>query len=369
MVESVGTDILTGAILLAPDNFTDCRQTPWAGEEIAASYKAAFFSEQKGVKIGESWEFSCDPIFPSQLDAVRCSLPELVRKFPSEILSTSLAGKAGIPSCEILVKLLNSAVPLSFQVHPHDGDESLAADECGKPESWLILKADPGAGIYLGFSKAISPEFLRSTLQEGNDLRPFMNFVPVKAGDYFEIQPEVPHAIGGGVTLLEPQRIFPGKSGKTYRIWDWGRSYEKDGSLAISGGAPRKLHVEEALRIIDPLTQVGTAFSDSCRRVGKVFGSGHGVSITKFPKNGFYQVNRFLFSTGGTVSIDIENGYAALTCLSGEIVIGAKNHHKMCVAQGRSALIPAASLPLTLSSEKDSDITIVFPDSAELRIF
>ena len=47
----------------------------------------------------------------------------------------------------------------------------------------------------------------------------------VKPGDYFEIEPGVTHAIGPGVTLLEPQRIIKGQSGKTYRLWDWGRKY------------------------------------------------------------------------------------------------------------------------------------------------
>jgi mannose-6-phosphate isomerase len=366
MGASVDNFNLKRPVLLAPDNFTDCQQTPWAGESIAKYYKAALFAKTSGVKIGESWEFSCDPNFPSRLQEINCSLPEMVRRFPEEILSPHQARKFAVPSCEILVKLLNSAVPLSFQVHPEDGDSSLSADECGKPESWLILKAEPGAGVYLGFSRPISLDFLRSILMSGKDLRPFLNFVPVRPGDYFEIQPGIPHAVGGGITMLEPQRILPGKSGKTYRIWDWGRRYDKQGK-PTRDGVPRKLHIKEGLRIIDPMTQVGSKFSETCRRTGRVFRTGVGVAMTEFPNNGFYQVRRFVFTPGGTIDLDIDQGYAALTCLSGEIVFVAKGQENTCITQGSSALIPFSALPMTLSSRKDSDIVLVVPDQATLK--
>ena len=82
-------------------------------------------------------------------------------------------------------------------------------------------------GLYIGFDNAISKEKLESLLRDGDKAKATLKFVEVKAGDYFEIEPGVTHAIGPGVTLLEPQRIIKGQSGKTYRLWDWGRKYDE----------------------------------------------------------------------------------------------------------------------------------------------
>ena len=51
-------------------------------------------------------------------------------------------------------------------------------------------------------------------LEKDEDLRPVLQFVAVKPGDYFEIEPGVPHAIGPGLVLLEPQRILSVKAEK-----------------------------------------------------------------------------------------------------------------------------------------------------------
>ena len=147
-----------------------------------------------GSRIGEAWEFSCDPDFPSTLPGHNISLPELVQAMPEAVLSPGQA-HTGV---EILVKLLNAGDELSLQVHPADDDPNLSDVECGKPESWYILHAEEKAGIYLGFSKPVARDELRAMLLAGDDsARSVLQFVEVEPGDYFEIEPGVPHAIGG----------------------------------------------------------------------------------------------------------------------------------------------------------------------------
>jgi mannose-6-phosphate isomerase len=72
--------------------------------------------------------------------------------------------------------------------------------------------------------------------------------VPVQPGDFFALTPGMPHAVGRGVTLLEPQYVAQGKKGMTLRYWDWNRRYDANGKLDANG-APRELHVERALQV------------------------------------------------------------------------------------------------------------------------
>jgi len=91
---------------------------------------------------------------------------------------------------------------------------------------------------------------VRAALEHGDDLSRLMAFVPVARGDFALLAPGTPHAIGAGVTLIEPQRVLPGRVGVTYRYWDWNRRYDPQGRPHPEG-APRALHVDQALRVTD----------------------------------------------------------------------------------------------------------------------
>src|SRR4051812_6984639 len=94
-------EILTrGPVPLAADNFTPLARTPWAGDEIGQRYKARV-SGAYGARIGESWEFSCDPAFPSRVRETGETLLSLIEAHPEAVLS-----RAGPRACEVLVKLL-----------------------------------------------------------------------------------------------------------------------------------------------------------------------------------------------------------------------------------------------------------------------
>ena len=101
---------LENPILLSWCNFTPLHRTPWAGSQIAK-----LKSELQGVcsndLIGESWEFSCDPDFPSQLAHVNTPLHELIKNN----LHALLGPYANSPhDCQILVKLIGTKMPLSL---------------------------------------------------------------------------------------------------------------------------------------------------------------------------------------------------------------------------------------------------------------
>ncbi len=203
--------------------------------------------------MGESWELSVEPDFPSGLAmpvggaqpaGQTLTLSHLIEQAPEGFLGSDRAAEWG--STGLLVKLLDAASRLSLQIHPSGDDPSLGPGESGKQEVWVILHAEPGAGVHLGLAEGVDETLLRSTLQQGRDLGALLNFVEVLPGDVLVIDAGIPHAVGAGITLIEPQRVLPGRRGVTYRYWDWDRRYDARGRLD-QAGASRPLQLEQAL--------------------------------------------------------------------------------------------------------------------------
>lgn len=359
MASGVLTDVdCRKPLKLTPNNFTPLTRTPWGGTKIARSYKSRY--AQAGQRIGESWEFSCDPAFPSRVIDHDIPLLELIRGFPNQtVAGRDRLFEQGI----VLLKILDAASPLSLQVHPEDSDPALSFEECGKPESWLVIDADPGAGLYLGFNRPLTKGDLRGLLSEPGRVEPILQFVPVASGDYFEIAPGVPHAIGPGVTLIEPQRIIPGKSGVTYRMWDWDRKYDEAGQ-PCRDGQPRKLHIEESLRVIAPESQFGSEFVEQLRRVAVKNVLNNGGCLASFPANQYYQVHRFTSSKPGRVTLNIPDGFAAATLLAGMV---SSADGQVTIAAGEPVLLPSQCLPFSFEYSTGLDLIIVIPADCKLH--
>lgn len=338
-------------ILLHPKNYTPIERTPWGSDVLGHVYKSRVDPEARGKIIGESWEVSCDPALPSQLADESTTLDRWIAMDPSGTLSPARIARGEL-TCPILVKLLSAAQPLSLQVHPRDDDPNLADHECGKPESWYILRAKPGAGIYLGFSRKMSRAELADCLQQTTVSPDFLMFVPVHTGDYFEIDPCVPHAIGPGVTLLEPQRVIAGRSGKTFRMWDWGRT-------------GRALHLQESLALVQPERQVGQAFVDSLRR-SPTLQHLAGCRIATFPANATYQLTVISLPKGAVLNTRLREGYAAFTVLEGEVDVSTPSGSLVGVPMGQSGFVPWEALPATwIGIAATSILALVTPTGAD----
>lgn len=348
-------------IPLDPENFTPLARTPWAGRQIDLLFKSKGIDRSPRL-IGESWEASCDPAFPSRIVGTDENLSTFISNNRQACLSQSLVAK-GVENCEILVKLLNASEPLSLQLHPEDRDPNLTAGECGKPESWLVLHAEQNAGIYLGFKELISGSTLREKLQRGSDLAPLLQFVPVKAGDYFEINPGVVHAVGPGITLLEPQRVIPGKSGKTYRLWDWNRRYLADGSRDDQKGLGRELHIEPSLRILEKSSAQGQELLSSCSKSPMIHALA-GASLSVYPANDYYQVFHFRGGDSATeLEVSLDGGFAIWLQLRGQAEIqGPAGSQK--IGKGEPFFLPSASFPCRISFSKKAEAAWVIPSSA-----
>ena len=359
-------ELVTGPLPLVVDAFTPLTRTPWAGTYIGESLKDVVCPAAKGQLIGESWELSCDPAFPSRIKDDRRELSELIAAFPDEMLSPAQNARCD-GRMEMTIKLLNAARPLSFQVHPADGDPSLAVGECGKPESWLILHRDPGAGVYIGFGRSMSRASLGRHCEQGTLSVDDLQFVPVEPGEYFEIAPGVPHAIGAGVTLLEPQRILPGTSGKTYRLWDWDRKYNAAGQIDDSGLA-RQLDVAAAIALVDPERQVGAAFAATASRLAVSVSLGQRGVMKVFPQNANYRVFMLETSDESRLNLCLHTGYGAVTVLSGTLTLRGSTGLDVLAAKGQTVFLPFASSPLMIRSSGASRWVLVVPAATDLDL-
>lgn len=353
---------LTQAVALQPNNFTSLTRTPWAGQALAKGIKKRHASSTD-QRIGESWEFSCDPEAPSKLlNTPDATLADLIACRTSECISGNLVA-AGRTTCDILVKLINPSSPLSLQIHPSDDNKLLKPSECGKPESWLVLSCDKGSGLYIGFSRHLEKTDIQRLLETDHFSADLLHFVPVKPGDFFEIEPHVPHAIGPGVVLLEPQRVIAGKSGKTWRMWDWNRKYNPAGQEDPTAGRPRQLHIKEAVSLLTPESQVGSKYSDSLKRAATKLNPQPGVSATVYPPNSWYQVIIVDLAPSASVKISSKACFAGCMVLDGVALSASQFGRKIPMQSGDNFFIPAAALPNTLStsSEGPACIALVIP--------
>lgn len=112
------------------------------------------------------------------------------------------------PETGLLVKLLDAGQRLPLHVHPDRGfaAEHLASPY-GKTEAWIVLEAEPGAVMHLGFSRDVAAAELSGWVR-GQDIDSMLaatNKVPVAAGDTVLCPAGAPHAIDAGILLVELQ--------------------------------------------------------------------------------------------------------------------------------------------------------------------
>ena len=213
----------------------------WGGSRLKDDYG----KNLPMTPLAETWECSTHPDGLSYIGngmAEGFSLREVLEKHP-EYLGTharTLMSEDAVKNGElpVLIKLLDAKENLSVQVHPDD--EYAARNEngsMGKIEMWYILDAKEGSGVYYGFFHDMEREKLQKSLEDGSVVR-YLQWVSVKKGDVFCIDPGTVHAIGAGTVLAEIQE----NSNITYRLYDFGRDRELPDNPCVRSGTVRDLH-------------------------------------------------------------------------------------------------------------------------------
>ncbi len=205
------------------------KQYLWGGDSL----KKKFNKNVPFDTAAESWEISChnDGLsLVAEGEYEGQTLKEVIFSNKKEML-----GREDTEVFPLLVKILDAKDSLSVQVHPdNDFASKYENGELGKTEMWYIMDAKPGANLVFGIKEGTTPETLKKSIEDGT-LEDYLNYVPVKKGDFLHIPSGTIHAIRDGILIAEIQQ----SSNTTYRVYDYNR-VDKDGNK-------RPLHVEKAV--------------------------------------------------------------------------------------------------------------------------
>lgn len=205
------------------------KQMLWGGNQLRSS----FGYDIPGDDTGECWAVSAHPNGDCTVkEGIYEGMPlsQLWVKHPE------LFGNPKTDRFPLLVKIIDARDDLSIQVHP---DDTYAGEHengsLGKTECWYILNCPEGATLVAGHNAGTRQE-LAEMIHQGrwSDL---IREIPVKKGDFIQINPGTVHAIKGGMMILETQQ----NSDITYRVYDYDR---------LTDGKPRQLHVEQSIDVI-----------------------------------------------------------------------------------------------------------------------
>lgn len=206
-------------------------ERPWGGSAAAA---LADLPAAPGARIGEWWLLSTRPdratLVANEPLAGR-TLAEVVASDPERILGARFARADRFP---LLLKILDTAEPLSVQVHPSvpgcaDGS---ARSEC-KTETWYVLDTAPGATYWVGLADGGTVAGFFAAVQRGDDPLPLLAKRTAQRGAVVHLHPGVIHALGAGIVALEVQT----NADTTYRIHDFGRKPERPLQLELAQAA------------------------------------------------------------------------------------------------------------------------------------
>lgn len=193
----------------------------------------------EGRRIGETWELADREDRNSVVARGRFrgrTLRQMMETHGLGILGRARAGADG--RFPILVKYLDAKENLSVQIHPHRGiAHALPPGDAPKTESWYILAAERGSGIWLGLRSAIESDRLAAEAS-GPGIVSLLSWYRAEPGQFYFVPGGTIHAIGAGVCLVEIQE----NSDTTYRLYDWGRTGDD--------GQPRAIHLDAALRCV-----------------------------------------------------------------------------------------------------------------------
>ena len=206
-----------------------CTHNIWGGTRL----REEFGYPVEGDDIGECWGVSAHPKGDGTIKSGRFAGTKLSQVWEEH---PEIFGNLNCDHFPLLTKIIDAREDLSIQVHP--GDAYAVEHEngaTGKNECWYILDCEEGASLVLGHHATTRGEL--ASMIHGGRWQELIREIPIKKGDFLQIDPGTVHAIKGGILLLETQQ----NSDVTYRVYDYDRLW---------GGKPRQLHVEKSIDVI-----------------------------------------------------------------------------------------------------------------------
>ena len=222
----------------------------------------------------------------------------------------------------LLVKIIDAREDLSIQVHPDDAyAKEHENGSLGKTECWYIVDCKENASIVIGHHARDKQE-LEEMIRAGR-WADFIREVPVKKGDFFQIEPGCLHAIKGGTQILETQQ----NSDITYRVYDYDR---------WSDGKPRELQLQQSLDVLK------VPFQESPVQPETEYLAG--AEKTHLITCSYYQVDKYRVK--GSFWQSFSGGFTNVTVMEGTGFVNGEP-----VAMGSAFIVPAGVAECEFSGE------------------
>lgn len=300
------------------------KQTLWGGDKIV-TFKHL---DSQLENVGESWEISGvkdNETIVKEGPLKGKSLNEVVAELKDRLVGKENYQRFG-DEFPLLIKFIDARQDLSIQVHPNDEIAHKQGKPRGKTEMWYLMESEPGAKLYCGLKKQITPDQYKEMVDNDTICDALAQY-EVKEGDCFFLPAGRIHAIGPGCFLAEIQQT----SDVTYRIYDYKRK-DKNGNY-------RELHTKLAAESIN--YQVENDYRT--HYVGRL---NKGVSLVQCPYfcTAVYDLNEPM-----TLDYSELDSFVILIGLKGEGKIIDNEGNEVSIMAGDTLLIPATTETLSVS--------------------
>ncbi|MDR1370338.1 MAG: class I mannose-6-phosphate isomerase [Dysgonamonadaceae bacterium] len=296
----------------------------WGGDQICIFKNI----NPKQHGIGESWEISgvennVSVVANGELKGK--SLDDLIRTYGERLAGKKVLERFGA-TFPLLIKFIDAREALSIQVHPDDKLAKERHHSFGKTEMWYLIDCTPGAFLYSGFAKQLTPEGYVKSLED-DTFTGYLDKYEVKPGDVFFLPAGQVHAIGAGCFIAEIQQT----SNITYRIYDYNR---KDAQ-----GNPRELHTGLAKDAIDY-----TVYPDH-----KLNYTPLKNEIRNLVSCPYFTTNLIDTTQKKIVSLENRDSFTIYICMEGQLSLKDNNGFETDLMQGQTVLIPADCKEISLT--------------------
>lgn len=275
-----------------------CTHNIWGGSKL----REVFGYPVEGNDLGECWGISAHPEGDGTVRSGAyqgCKLSQMWEKHPE------LFGNLGYDRYPLLTKIIDAQDDLSIQVHPDDAyAKEHENGSLGKTECWYIMDCKENATLVIGHN-AKSKEELEEMVY-GGKWQELIREIPIRKGDFIQIDPGTVHAIKADTLILETQQ----NSAITYRLYDYGR---------LQNGKSRELHIDKSL---DVITVPAKSAEDSVK------------SLSVLPENQLNQIYTcekytiFKLDINGSTSFEQRYPFLAASVLEGEGTVDGQKVHR-----------------------------------------
>ncbi|MFP2994730.1 type I phosphomannose isomerase catalytic subunit [Spongiivirga sp. MCCC 1A20706] len=303
----------------------------WGGNKL----KTILNKKVAESNIGESWEISAiegDETVVLNGFLKGKTLPELIDSYQEKLLGDAVYDQFG-KEFPLLIKFIDTAKPLSIQVHPNDEYAKEHHNSFGKNEMWYIIQAEDEAEIIVGFNKKMERADFKNAIDESNVLA-FLNIENTRSGDAFHIPTGRIHGIGSGILLAEIQQT----SDVTYRVYDYDR-------IDAKTGEKRTLHLEQSLDVLDY----------TLHDAYKVNYSSDVNCTNKMVETPYFKTGIIPLRSAIEKDYSSTDSFVILICVDGKATL-TYNEEVFKLNTGETILVPAAINRVRLSTNTKADI-------------